>query len=145
MFDFIMENLYEIQNPETVNCIITSHNDYGRFLVACKTDGRKIKLTEELDWFTHPFMPMVWLTNVVGKAYMQNFGIIGASDTCVNKNNVNEFSISPDNKDRSFVKITATFKSGHTEPLYPVLKRFGFEKRELKAVQKFFNVQGRQL
>lgn len=136
MFNFIEGNVARIWKAEEVNCIVTRCNANGRHLVACMVDGREITLTSESQ---ERYFPMVALRNAMGDEYMQNFVVIGNKDTCVNRNNIAGFTLEAAH-DKAFQNITATFKSGQNVTLYPVLKRFGFAKRELEEVNEAFGL-----
>lgn len=133
------DNIYEIiDNPNDVNCFSTFAGSKNKLsLVAHKTDGTVLHLSEEKHVMTFPFEPIRWLSEeYLGNDYFKDYrfvDILGSNQFCVNKRNFASFSYTkrPDNK---FVDVTANFINGQSAYLFGVREKY-FESKGKVGLQ----------
>ena len=137
MLNFINENLAKIKNPDDVNCMFTSKNENGLFLVAFLADGSLIPLTEPEHAKRYPNDPISWLVQTFGYAYLENFSLFNdhcTKEYCINKKNIMNFTYNI-NEDKKHIDVKANFKNGSSKILFSVSKGY-FKNQNRRIYEK---------
>lgn len=82
-------------------------------MVLHTANGEELQLTKEKGIMSFPFEPMAHLYKKLGTFYMGSFIVCNENFTCINKNNIKDFSLQQEHINKRYY-INTTFKNGST-------------------------------
>ena len=139
--EVIPETFQKFRNPQDVNAVVTRRNNKGFYLVLHTSSGEELQLTKEKRMMFFPLEPIAHLYQKLGTFYMENFIVCNENMTCINKNNIKDFSLQQEQIKKRYY-ITTTFKNGTTVRTSRFYKKEKGLKKEFDALIKALKNEG---